>query len=75
MTNLRIKNRHLCFADILACFMSYVLILVLVFSVPKEFQIQFKNALPMIAISAAVFAISLFVANLYRVDWVYAGVK
>ncbi|MBQ7037350.1 MAG: polysaccharide biosynthesis protein [Clostridia bacterium] len=75
MIKLHIKNRHLCLADILVCFMSYAMILALIVSASAEFHHVFLKALPLIVTSTFIFVFVLLLAHLYQVDWLYAGVK
>ena len=75
MLKLHIKNRHLCFADILVSIISYAMILALIVTTTAEFQAVFKNALPIILTSILVYVFLLILNHLYQVDWLYAGVK
>ncbi len=75
MIKLHIKNRHLCFADILLSFLSFAMVLALIVTNLTAFNIVFVKALPFIAVTTLIFVFSLLFAHLYQVDWLYAGVK
>ncbi len=75
MIKLHIKNRHLCFADIVLCLLSFVMVIALIVTTSSDFGTEFLQALPCIAVSTLIFVFFLFLFHLYQVDWLYAGVK
>lgn len=68
------KNRYLFIIDMLLCGISYAAVLLLGYET-AEMSYRFVNGLPLIISSAFIYAFMMYMGNMYRANWVHAGVK
>ena len=69
----RIKKRYLFFLDILLCLIAYIAVILVVFPVEKMFY-YLKGGVALIFVTALVYGVVFSALNIYKTDWVYAGV-
>ncbi len=70
----RIKKRYLIFLDILLCLIAYLAVILVVFHIQDVFY-YLKGGVALIFVTAFVYGIVFSVLNIYKADWVYAGVS
>ena len=74
MKRLHMRNRYMGLLDVLACFIAFFAIYLLVYPYRTTFTFYYE-ALPAVAITAIIYSIFLALFGAYRTDWVHAGAK
>ncbi len=69
----RIKKRYLFFSDILLCLIAYIAVVLVVFPVGNMFY-YLKGGVTLIFVTVLIYGAVFSVLNVYKADWVYAGV-
>ncbi len=69
-----IRNRYLLIVDLLLCFLAYSFVLAVLFPI-SQFSAQIAESIHFILTTAMIYCIVMLCFRMYRVDWIYAGVK
>lgn len=70
----RIKKRYLVLIDILLCLVAYISVILVVFPIENVFS-YLKGGVVLVVVTAIVYAVVFSILNIYKADWVYAGVS
>ena len=72
--NKQMRNRAFLLMDLVACFMAYMLIAVIVYPVSKVFE-TYLLSLNVIGITTVIYILIMFLCRVYAINWIYASVK